>query len=71
MTPIHQVPDVAAGWLQFYAARLRTLTWDAAPQSVLTAVRRDPDLTTRQREALEELYTAFSDVTREHRRITN
>ena len=34
-----------------------------------TAVRRDPDLSPDQRVALEEMYEAFSGVTRGHRRV--
>jgi hypothetical protein len=63
--------NVIADWLQFYAAGLRLLTGDAPRESVLTAVRRDPDLSPDQRVALEELYQAFSGVTRRHRRISS
>jgi hypothetical protein len=40
---------------------------DDAGLSVARAVHRDPDLTCEQREALEELYSAFREVNRGRR----
>jgi ectoine hydroxylase-related dioxygenase (phytanoyl-CoA dioxygenase family) len=68
---IHRDLDVVADWLQLFASGLRASTANrAGRQSVLTAVHQDPDLTVQQRAALEELYVAFCDVTR-NRRIRN
>lgn len=72
MTLIHQNRAAARMWFQIYAAGLRTFTFfTGARESVINAVHHDPDLTSQQQEALEELYIAFRDVTREHRRTTN
>ena len=71
MTLICGELNVVASWLQFYAAGLRLLTGDTPRESVLTAVRRDPDLSLDQRGALEELYEAFSGVTQGRRRISS
>ena len=69
---VHQNRFVAAEWLQVCAAGFRALTGVAGQrQSVITAVQQDPDLTMQQREALEELYSAFREINREHRRSTN
>lgn len=40
----------------------------AEPGEVVTAINRDPDLTTRQRQALIEVYTALTEVTVARRR---
>lgn len=71
MTPQNQVVQVVSGWLRFSAAAFRPLTgFPTPPVSVISAVHDDPDLTIDQRDALEELYAAFRDVTREHRNST-
>ena len=72
MTPNHQDRSDAAGWLPNYAAGLWASAMFAGPtESVVTAVQLDPNLTPQQREALQELYSAFRETTREHRRINN
>ena len=65
-TPYRRELGAVADCLAANAAGLRRVTIsDADPRpSVLTTVRRDPDLTAEQRLVLKELYTAFREVNR-------
>jgi transcriptional regulator with XRE-family HTH domain len=70
--PSDEVLHAIAGSLQTTADALYTeaeRTVPAAPRpDVLVAIDQDPDLTARQRQALADVYTAFTEVTIARRR---
>jgi len=70
--PSEQVLGAIAKSLQTSAAALQTqaeaMAPPVAPSEVVAAIARDPDLTTRQRQALIEVYTALTETTAARRR---
>ena len=70
--PSEQVLGAIAKSLQTSAETLHEQAEALAPQpeepDVVAAIGRDPDLTSRQRQALLEVYTALTETTRARRR---
>ena len=70
--PSEQVLGAIAKSLQTSAESLQdqadALAPEGAPAAVVAAIQRDPDLTTRQRHALIEIYMALTEVTVARRR---
>lgn len=70
--PSDQVLGAIATTLQTSAEALQeqaeALAPAQGPSEVVTAIERDPDLTTRQRQALIEVYTALKETTVARRR---
>jgi len=67
LTTTDREPAVIIDWFDVYSGWLRMFTPRPSQPPVVTAVREDGNLTGEQRTALEELYVAFSEVTRIHR----
>ena len=69
--PSDRVLDAIADQLHLSADALAASTRKSDPEGqseVVTAIRRDPDLTRAQRDALEEMYESFTEVTVANRR---
>lgn len=70
--PSEQVLEAIARSLQVSSDALYQQAADMAeerpPSPVLAAIEQDPDLTARQRQALAEVYTAFTEATVARRR---
>nr|WP_296064492.1 helix-turn-helix transcriptional regulator [uncultured Actinoplanes sp.] len=70
--PSEQVLGAIAKSLRTSSEALQTqaeaLAPPAAPSEVVAAIERDPDLTSRQRQALIEVYTALTETTVARRR---